>query len=36
LLGYSIRVINGWWTLVAVPALGIFVMWLLFRERDLN
>jgi hypothetical protein len=33
LLGYSIQVINGWWTLVAVPALGIFVMWLLFRER---
>jgi hypothetical protein len=35
LLGYSIQVINGWWTLVVVPA-RYFVMWAIFRERDLN
>jgi hypothetical protein len=33
LLGYSIQVINGWWTLVVVPAFGIAVMWAIFRER---
>ena len=34
LFGYSIEVIPGWWTLIVVPAVCIFVMWAIFRERN--
>ena len=32
IFGFTIYVVPGWWTVVAVPAAVIFLFWLFFRE----